>query len=142
MMIADVEIVDRCARLIREADGILITAGACMGVDSGLPDFRGAGGFWKHYPALAATGLQFEAIANPRHFNTDPRLAWGVYGHRLNLYRATQPHDGFRVLREIGERMPARYFVYTSNVDGHFQYSGLDPDRLVECHRSIHHLQC
>jgi len=142
MMIADVEIVDRCARLIREADGILITAGAGMGVDSGLPDFRGAGGFWKHYPALAAAGLQFEAIANPRHFNTDPRLAWGFYGHRLNLYRATQPHDGFRLLREIGERMPARYFVYTSNVDGHFQDAGFDPDRLAECHGSIHHLQC
>ena len=31
----------RCARLIAQADGLLITAGAGLGVDSGLPDFRG-----------------------------------------------------------------------------------------------------
>ena len=138
----DISPFERCAQLIHEADSLLITAGAGMGVDSGLPDFRGEGGFWKHYPALAEAGLQFEEIANPRHFKTDPRLAWGFYGHRLNLYRATKPHDGFRLVRELGERMPGRYFVYTSNVDGHFQEAGFDPDRLVECHGSIHHLQC
>ncbi|GAB1657327.1 hypothetical protein Mh1955_04590 [Mannheimia haemolytica] len=32
------------AELIRNADGILITAGAGMSVDSGLPDFRSVGG--------------------------------------------------------------------------------------------------
>ena len=32
--------------LIRKADGILITAGAGMSVDSGLPDFRSVSGFW------------------------------------------------------------------------------------------------
>ena len=42
----------RCAELIAQADGLLITAGAGMGVDSGLPDFRGSEGFWGAYPAL------------------------------------------------------------------------------------------
>jgi hypothetical protein len=37
-----------------QADGLLITAGAGMGVDSGLPDFRGKNGFWRAYPALGA----------------------------------------------------------------------------------------
>ena len=35
---------DRAARLIDAADGLLITAGAGMGLDSGLPDFLGAVG--------------------------------------------------------------------------------------------------
>ena len=34
-------------QIINEAEAILITAGAGMGVDSGLPDFRGKDGFWK-----------------------------------------------------------------------------------------------
>lgn len=38
------------ADAIRSADALLIGAGAGMGVDSGLPDFRGAEGFWKAYP--------------------------------------------------------------------------------------------
>ena len=41
------------AELIEQADAIVIAAGAGMGVDSGLPDFRGNEGFWKAYPALA-----------------------------------------------------------------------------------------
>ncbi len=40
------------AKLISAADGLMITAGAGMGVDSGLPDFSGDDGFWRAYPAL------------------------------------------------------------------------------------------
>lgn len=40
----------QAADWIRDADGLLITAGAGMGVASGLPDFRGAEGFWRAYP--------------------------------------------------------------------------------------------
>jgi len=71
-----------------------------------------------------------------------PELAWGFYGHRLKLYRATTPHIGFEQLLDIGNSMSYGYFVYTSNVDGHFQKAGFDPDRIVECHGSIHYLQC
>ena len=67
-------------------------------------------------------------------------MAWGFYGHRLNLYRATIPHDGFQILRELCA--DKSHFVYTSNVDGQFQKAGFDPTRIVECHGSIHHLQC
>jgi NAD-dependent SIR2 family protein deacetylase len=49
----------RAARLIAEADALLITAGAGMGVDSGLPDFRGREGFWRAYPALGRLKIPF-----------------------------------------------------------------------------------
>ena len=46
----------KAARLIDQADAVIIGAGAGMGIDSGLPDFRGPGGFWK-VRALGPTGL-------------------------------------------------------------------------------------
>jgi NAD-dependent SIR2 family protein deacetylase len=124
------------------ADGLLITAGAGMGIDSGLPDFRGPGGFWRVYPALGKAGIHFESIANPAAFARDPRLAWGFYGHRLDLYRRTVPHAGFDLLLELaaGKKHGAR--VFTSNVDGQFQQAGFPADRVCEVHGSIHHLQC
>jgi NAD-dependent SIR2 family protein deacetylase len=109
-----------------------------MGVDSGLPDFRGPQGFWRAYPPYRALGLRFSEIADPHHFATDPELAWGFYGHRLALYRATAPHSGFGVLARWAADRPTR--VFTSNVDGQFQRAGL-PD-VAECHGSIHFLQC
>jgi NAD-dependent SIR2 family protein deacetylase len=64
------------AEAIKAADALLVTAGAGMGVDSGLPDFRGAQGFWRAYPAIAKLGLSFEGMANPAWFKKNPHLAW------------------------------------------------------------------
>jgi len=130
------------ARALARARALLVTAGAGMGVDSGLPDFRGNEGFWNAYPPYRARGLSFAELANPRWFRTNPRFAWGFYGHRLNLYRATKPHAGFAVLRRWGSRMRAGAFVFTSNVDGQFQRAGFAEDRILECHGSLHHAQC
>ena len=76
----------QAAVALQAADALLVTAGAGMGVDSGLPDFRGQQGFWRAYPAIARLGLCFEEMANPAWFDKDAALAWAFYGHRLNLY--------------------------------------------------------
>ena len=136
------EKIQQAAQALREADGLLITAGAGMGVDSGLPDFRGGEGFWSAYPALGKLNIDFQSIACPQAFMEDPILAWGFYGHRLNLYRKTAPNDGFRILREIAEKLTHGAFVATSNVDGHFQKAGFSENRVYEVHGSIHRMRC
>jgi NAD-dependent SIR2 family protein deacetylase len=133
---------DRAAEAIDAADTLMIGAGAGMSVDSGLPDFRGDEGFWTHYPPFEQRGLDFYDLANPRWFDRDPELAWGFYGHRLNLYRSTDPHKGFDILRDVAAALPEPPFVFTSNVDGHFQKAEFNSQRVLECHGSIHHLQC
>ena len=133
---------ERAAACIAQADALLVAAGAGMGVDSGLPDFRGPEGFWRAYPALGRAGIDFYSAASPASFRRDPALAWGFYGHRLALYRATAPHAGFALLEGWGRRMRQGWAVFTSNVDGHFQQAGTVRAALLECHGSIHHLQC
>jgi len=132
----------RAVHAVASADALLITAGAGMGVDSGLPDFRGKEGFWRAYPAFQRLGLDFPSLANPRWFTADPTLAWGFYGHRLNLYRTATPHAGFHILRSWARRMSLGAFVATSNVDGHFQRAGFDCTRVLEVHGTIHRMQC
>lgn len=128
--------------IINEADAIIITAGAGMSVDSGLPDFRGDQGFWRAYPPLKDKNLSFTDMANPQWFFSNPKLAWAFYGHRLKLYNATTPHEGFYLLRELCKEKDDNYFIYTSNVDGHFAKAGFDKDKIYECHGSIHYTQC
>lgn len=136
------EIIKNSKELIEDADAVLITAGAGMGVDSGLPDFRGNEGFWKEYPVARYLGLSFSEMANPQWFETNPSLAWAFYGHRLHLYRDTVPHKGFGLLLDLVKEKKDNYFVFTSNVDGQFQKARFDDKRIVECHGSIHHFQC
>ncbi len=141
-MTADPEMLQRAAEVIRSAEGLVITAGAGMGVDSGLPDFRSPEGFWRAYPPFSKLGLSFEELANPQWFERDPALAWGFYGHRFELYRQTPPHEGFAILRRWAAAKPDGYAVFTSNVDGHFQKAGFAEERMVECHGSLQHFQC
>ncbi len=136
------EKIREAAALIRDADAILIGAGAGMGVDSGLPDFRGNEGFWNAYPPYKKLGLNFYQMANPEGFQSDPKFAWGFYGHRLNLYRKTIPHNGFIILKKWAEMKNDDFFIFTSNVDGHFQRAGFSGDKIEECHGSINFLQC
>lgn len=138
----DFSALEQAAALIDQADALIVAAGAGMGVDSGLPDFRGQNGFWRAYPALREAGLHFHDIASPAAFHATPELAWGFYGHRLALYRAALPHSGHVLLRHWGARMPYGVGVFTSNVDGQFQKAGFGGARVYECHGSIQHLQC
>ena len=101
---------------IKRANSLLFAAGAGIGVDSGLPDFRANTGFWRAYPPFENLGLSFANPSNPCWFAQDPRLAWGFYGHRLNLYRAMVPRVDFQILKRWSESKPAQ--VFTSNVDG------------------------
>ena len=93
-----------------------------MSVDSGLPDFRSKNGFWRAYPPAQQVGLSFASVSNPQTFENDIYKAWGFFGHRYQLYASHVPHRGYAILRKlIGDRP---HFVFTSNVDGHFERSG------------------
>ena len=130
----------RAAAALDQAASLVVSAGAGMGVDSGLPDFRGDQGFWRAYPPFRALGLSFVDLANPRWFERDPGLAWGFYGHRMHLYRDVVPHAGFHVLARWGDALPGGAAVFTSNVDAQFQRAGFS--LVNEVHGSIHQLQC
>ena len=81
--------------------------------------------------------ISFYEMANPEWFQNDPKLAWAFYGHRLNLYRSTTPHQGFYQILKHAKQKKSGYFVFTSNVDGQFQKAGFANDQIEECHGSI-----
>jgi NAD-dependent SIR2 family protein deacetylase len=135
-------VVGRVAELVARADALLVTAGAGMSVDSGLPDFRSAQGLWCAYPPLAKLGLSFEQMAQPRWFASKPDMAWAWYGHRQQLYRQTTPHAGHGLLLAWAQGMPAASFVVTSNVDAQFRAAGFSERALLEVHGNVHRYQC
>ncbi len=133
---------EQAAAIISKSRSLIVTAGAGMGVDSGLPDFRGPRGFWRAYPMYEKLGISFVEAANPRHFESNPSFGWGFYGHRIRMYRETMPHPGFFLLLKWIDTLGLESFVVTSNVDGHFQKAGFDSEKILEVHGSIHFLQC
>ena len=128
--------------LIKSKKFLLITAGAGMGVDSGLPDFRGKKGFWTTSALMKNSSMSYRDLARPKLFKNLPSRAWGFYGKRINEYREIIPHAGFHILRKWSEELFEDYFVFTTNVDNQFQKSGFPENKIAECHGSILHKQC
>ena len=134
--------IERAAHLISGASALLVCAGAGMSADSGLPTFRNGGGLWTMTTKVGTRDVSFDEIAQPKWFHHRPEVAWGFYGWRAHQYAKAEPHVGYQILRRWSLKMPQRSFVYTSNVDGLFAKSGMGDQHIVECHGTIHLLQC
>lgn len=126
----------RIKRLIDQADGVVILAGAGMGVDSGLPDFRGNTGFWTQAKE------DFISLATARGFDDDPVKSWNFYSKRMLMYGDIQPHVGYHRLLGLLNDLGKDHFVVTTNVDGHFLRAGCDPGLIHEMHGDLRHAQC
>jgi NAD-dependent SIR2 family protein deacetylase len=87
--------------IVKEAEIIITTAGAGMGVDSGLPDFRGNEGMWKAYPALSKRKISFSKIARPNimmfndyQFNSSKTFEQNI---RVNPKEAQYPESSISI---------------------------------------------
>lgn len=128
----------RAAEALAGCDAWAITAGAGMGVDSGLPSFRGTTGLWKD-KSLAMT---YEDMSDDKWFFEDPAFAWGINYTQLEMYRHTEPHAGFQTLLRWTQSLGKPWYVFTSNIDCQFEKAGFEHRRVVTCHGDLHHLQC
>ncbi|CAE7176797.1 NAD-dependent protein deacylase [Symbiodinium microadriaticum] len=130
--------VEAAAEAVASCDALIFTAGAGMGVDCGLPDFRGSSGLFKDRDVA----MTYEEMSDDKWFAEDPLFAWGINYTQLSMYRHTQPHEGYAVLLRWATTLGKPYYVWTSNIDGMFEKVGFSPEKVVTCHGDLHHLQC
>lgn len=130
------------AELINKADGLIIAAGAGLGVDSGLPDYRTSKGLYTAACVAQGDVGEFAQMGSALYLDSDPmdfwRFQWWLYEQFLNA----TPHRGYANLLQMATSRPRGYVVYTSNVDQYFVRAGFSPDRVFECHGSMRCLQC
>ena len=105
--------------------------GAGISTESGIPDFRSAGGIWAQYDPME--------VANIEAFRRDPARVWEFYALRLDALGEADPNDGHRALAELEERGWIRA-VITQNVDGLHQRAGSRD--VVEVHGSLREAEC
>lgn len=129
------------AEALKQADVIVIGAGAGMSVDSGIAPYRGPDGVYQiTAPSLEEPIPYDDLITGPR-FERDPALAWGFLIHVARMTARATPHTGYEILLDWTKRKRDAW-VYTSNVDRLFVRAGFDPARLTEIHGSRQRLQC
>lgn len=82
--------------VLSSANNILILTGSGISAESGVPTFRGAGGFWRKYQA--------QNLATPEAFAANPSLVWEFYEYRRQLVSKVKPNKVIRHLRNLFSR--------------------------------------
>ncbi len=121
----------RVAGRLTVARGVFVITGAGVSAESGIPVFRGPGGYWRKYRA--------EELASPEGFRRDPKLVWEWYNERKRLVRSAIPNPAHDVLARWDERYPD-FLLATQNVDGLHQRAG--SKRIAELHGCILRSRC
>lgn len=84
-------------------------------------------------------------MSNPTRFKSDdkygPQLAWAFWKWRYCAYTGTEPHAGYTILKKWSDTKKNPSFVFTSNIDGHFERAGF-AGQVNECHGTVKFLQC
>jgi NAD-dependent deacetylase len=110
---------------------VAVLTGAGVSAESGIPTFRGAGGFWKDYRP--------EDLATPEAFARDPRLVWEWYDWRRQLIAKAAPNPAHFALAHLETRKP-RFTLITQNVDGLHDRAG--SRRILKLHGDIWRMRC
>jgi NAD-dependent deacetylase len=119
------------AELIQAEQPCVALTGAGVSTESGIPDFRSAGGIWAEYDPLE--------VASIDAFHRDPARVWEFYGRRLDVLADAEPNAGHVALAEL-ERLGLLRAVITQNVDRLHTAAGTR--ELVEVHGTIAQARC
>ncbi len=125
------EAIERLARDILQSQKTIALTGAGISVESGIPDFRSAGGLWSRYDP--------NEYAHIDGFRRDPVKIWNMLREIIQVIKSASPNKAHLALAQL-ERMGYLSSVITQNVDGLHQAAG--NHRVIEFHGTNRYLVC
>lgn len=114
------------AELLAGAEHAIVLTGAGVSTESGIPDFRSAGGIWeKHDPTV---------VGSLSTFLSQPELFWEFHRPRIDMLEQVQPNPAHLAIAEMQRRGIVKALI-TQNIDRLHRKAG-SPD-VIEVHGSL-----
>lgn len=118
-----------------KAKNIVVLTGAGISAESGVPTFRGPGGFWRKWQA--------QDLASPTAFRSNPSLVWEFYHYRRELMASKEPNKAHYAIAECEKRLEKQgrtVSIITQNIDGLHLRAG--STRITELHGNLFKTRC
>ncbi|MCB1143584.1 MAG: NAD-dependent deacylase [Leptospiraceae bacterium] len=123
--------IEKAKEILKNSKNVAVLTGAGISAESGIPTFRGEGGYWRNYRS--------EDLATPEAFSRDPQLVWSWYEMRRGVCLNAQPNPGHKIIAEMENYYP-EFLVITQNVDGLHARAG--NKKLLQIHGDIFTSRC
>ncbi|XP_033632723.1 NAD-dependent protein deacylase sirtuin-5, mitochondrial-like [Asterias rubens] len=118
-----------------KAKHVVILTGAGVSAESGVPTFRGAGGYWRRWQA--------QDLATPEAFADNPSLVWEFYHYRREVMATKSPNKAHLAIAECEKRLAGqgrRVTVVTQNIDELHIRAGTQ--NIIEMHGTLFKTRC
>ncbi len=123
--------IERVADRLSNLDRVCCLTGAGVSAESGVPTFRGQGGFWQ--------GSRAEDLPTPQAFQRDSRFVWRFYNYRRERLLQCSPNPAHLALVKL-ENYFDDWTLITQNVDGLHRQAG--SRQVIELHGNIWTVRC
>jgi len=121
----------RLRELVARGRRVVAFTGAGISAESGVPTFRGQGGFWENESV--------EDLATPGGFARDPRRVWAWYDARRRQISRCAPNAGHLALARYA-KAHSDFRLITQNVDGLHMAAGTEG--LIRLHGDLFRVRC
>ncbi|KAL8872827.1 MAG: hypothetical protein Q9174_001605 [Haloplaca sp. 1 TL-2023] len=118
---------------LQSSTRVLALLGAGLSAASGIPTFRGAGGFWREHNAMD--------LASPEAFEKDPALLWQFYNYRRHMALKAIPNKAHISLAKLAAKKPD-FLAISQNIDGLSERAKHPAANLQTLHGSLFNVRC
>lgn len=124
--------IESICEILREAKHVVFFGGAGISTESGIPDFRGAGGLY------TSDGKGNEYYLSRRCLTINPLAFYNFYNKNM-VYPDAKPNRAHYALAKLEEKGILKS-VITQNIDGLHQSAG--SGRVIELHGTVSRSYC
>lgn len=125
------EEIKKAAEIICQAPKTVALTGAGISVESGIPDFRSAGGLWERFDPMEYGTIQA--------FRADPEKVWTMLHEMSAVMKKAQPNPAHKGLAQL-QKMGKLHNIITQNIDDLHQAAGATG--VIEFHGNCKTLVC
>ncbi len=125
------KLIDAAADIIVKSELTIALTGAGISVESGIPDFRSAGGLWSKYDPAEYASID--------SFRSDPEKVWEMLREMDKIVSGAEPNSAHIGMGEL-EKLGYLHYIITQNVDNLHQAGG--SKNVVEYHGNSSSLSC
>lgn len=121
-----------------EGRPVCVLTGAGISAESGIPTFRGSGGFWR----VGSAVYKPEEFATWATFSKAPELMWPWYLWRRAGCLRARPNAGHQALVALERALGDRFQLVTQNIDSLHRRAGQSEGRMFEIHGCLERVRC